>query len=283
MKARILAVPLAAALLAVSGCSIARNALYAPRTEPIAIAEWTKAQPERLSVSTRDGLILEGFYWPPARADDRDIFIFFHGRGAHQGVGAKYAQYLAAGGDAILVASYRGFGGKPGHPSREGLLTDATAFVAKARQLAGPDARLWFVGHSLGAAVALQAACTDGHAAGVIAISAFSDIREAAPPLLRSFLPDQWDNRRTAHCVTAPLLILQGAEDRIVAPSSAAVLLKSSGGPATAIAIANWAHKPVMQTMGPWVAEAIEALAKGEGTPLPPLPEHWAIEGVHRP
>lgn len=282
MTRRVLALPLLAALLAAGGCALARDALYAPRSAPVAIASWTGSTPQTLAVATSDGLSLQGFYWPPTPGD-RDVFLFFHGRGAHQGIGAKYAQYLRGRGDAVLVASYRGFGGNPGHPSREGMLKDAAAFIAKARQLAGTNARLWLVGHSLGAAVALQSACTDGHVAGVVTISAFADLRDAAPPLTRPFLPDQWDNRTAAHCVRAPLLILHGAQDKLVSPASAASLLQNSGGPATAIAIADWAHKPVMQTMGPWVAAAIDTLASGPATPLPPLPPLWQMQGVHRP
>src|SRR3546814_17104596 len=91
--------------------------------------------------------MLTGYYWP-GDPDDKDIVVFFHGRGAHQGVGAKYAQYIAGHGDNVLVASYRGFGGNPGQPSKPGLLKDADAFIAEARKRAGAGARLWLVGHS---------------------------------------------------------------------------------------------------------------------------------------
>jgi alpha-beta hydrolase superfamily lysophospholipase len=277
----LLALPLLAATLAAGGCGIARQALYAPRAEAVTIADWTNTPPQTLDVRSADGLGLQGFYWPGAPGD-RDVFLFFHGRRAHQGVGAKYAQYLRGRGDAVLVASYRGFGGNPGRPSKEGLLRDATAFVAKARELAGPGARLWFVGHSLGAAVALEAACSDGHPAGVITISAFADIREATPALISSVLPDSWDNRAAVRCIKAPMLILQGSADDIVPPKSAGELLTQTGGPAEAITMIGWTHKPVMQTLGPWTAQAIEALAKGSTAPLPPLPADWTVMGTHR-
>jgi alpha-beta hydrolase superfamily lysophospholipase len=278
----LLLAPLLMATLGMGGCGIARQALYAPRTDPVAIADWTNSPPQSLTVSTADGLSLQGFYWPAAPGD-HDIFLFFHGRRAHQGVGARYAQYLHGRGDAVLVASYRGFGGNPGHPSKEGLLRDAAAFVAKARELAGPDARLWFVGHSLGAAVALNAACTDGHAAGVITIGAFAEIGEAAPALAAPFLPDRWDNRPLARCIHAPMLILQGSVDDIVPHKSAGELLASTSGPAEAISMIGWTHKPVMQTLGPWVAEAIGTMAQGRVDPLPPLPVDWMVLGRRRP
>ncbi|WP_336966367.1 alpha/beta hydrolase [Sphingobium aquiterrae] len=282
MRLPLLVAPLLAVALAMGGCSIARQALYAPRAEAVTIGDWTNSPPQTLSVTTSDNLALQGFYWPGAPGD-RDIFLFFHGRRAHQGVGAKYAQYLRGRGDAVLVASYRGFGGNPGRPSKQGILRDAAVFVAKARELAGPQARLWLVGHSLGAAVALDAACADGHAAGVITIGAFADIKEAAPPVLGSVLPDAWDNRVAARCVKAPMLILQGSADDIVPPRSAGELLPETGGPAEAISMIGWTHKPVMQTLGPWAAQAIETLANGRFDSLPPLPADWTVLGTHRP
>lgn len=281
MRLPLLVAPLVAVTLAMGGCSIARQVMYAPRAEAVAIADWTNSPPQTLAVTTNDKLALQGFYWPGAPGD-RDIFLFFHGRRAHQGVGAKYAQYLRGRGDAVLVASYRGFGSNPGSPSKEGMLRDAAAFVAKARELAGADARLWFVGHSLGAAVALEAACADGHAAGVITISAFADIREAAPAVISGILPDAWDNRAAARCVKAPMLILQGSADDIVPPTSAGELLPETGGPAEAISMTGWTHKPVMQTLGPWTAEAIGMLANGRLDTLPPLPADWTVQGTHR-
>src|SRR3546814_115371 len=162
---------------------------------PIDIREWTSTPPEEIKVVTSDGLTLTGYYWP-GDPGDKDIVVFFHGRGAHQGVGAKYAQYIAGHGDNVLVASYRGFGGNPGQPSKPGLLKDADAFIAEARKRAGAGARLWLVGHSLGSAVALQAAIRDAHPAGVFAIGAFANISDATPLGFGALLPDPCKDRK---------------------------------------------------------------------------------------
>src|SRR3546814_14121750 len=108
---------------------------------PIDIREWTSTPPEEIKVVTSDGLTLTGYYWP-GDTGDKDIVVFFHGRGAHQGVGAKYAQYIAGHGDNVLVASYRGFGGNPGQPATPGLSQDAEAFVAEPRTRAGAGATI---------------------------------------------------------------------------------------------------------------------------------------------
>lgn len=268
--------------LLLDGCGLAREALYAPRNDAIVIADWTNAPPREVHAQTADGLRLQGFYWPGDPAG-RDIILFFHGRHAHQGVGAKYAQYLQGHGEAVLVASYRGFGGNPGSPSRAGMLKDAAAFIALARALKGPESRLWLVGHSLGGAVALQAAADDGHVAGVVAISTFARMREAAPVLLREMLPDRWNNLDAVARLKVPLLILQGSKDTTIPPDSGSELLAAAHGPAAYVSLLGATHKPYMQQIGPWTSGAIAALRDGDLTALPPLPEGWRIAGERRP
>src|SRR3546814_3584888 len=57
-------------MLSANGCTIAREALYAPRESPIDIREWTNTPPEEIKVVTSDGLTLTGYYWP-GDPDDR--------------------------------------------------------------------------------------------------------------------------------------------------------------------------------------------------------------------
>lgn len=283
MLSRALPLPLAlAAVLLLDSCGLAREAMYAPRNDPIAIGDWTARTPQELHVTTEDGLRLQGFYFAGAPSDP-DIFIFFHGRKAHQGVGAKYAQYLATEGNAVLVASYRGFGDNPGSPSKEGMLKDAAAFIREARSLKGPQARLWLVGHSLGGAVALRAATADGHVAGVVTLSTFATINEAAPPILRGLLPDRWNNLAEVSRLTVPLLILQGAQDDIIPSASGAELLEHASGPAAYISMRNRAHKPYMQELGPWTSKAIAAMTGGRTDMLPGLPADWVLAGMRNP
>lgn len=272
----------ASAAVLLNSCGLAREAMYAPRNDRIVIEEWTKTRPLDTEVKTDDGLRLQGFYFPGA-PDDPDIFIFFHGRGAHQGVGAKYAQYLATEGNAVLVASYRGFGGNPGSPSRKGMLKDATAFLKEARALKGPGARLWLVGHSLGGAVALQSAASHGDVAGVIALSTFATVEEAAPALVRGFLPDAWDNLQLVGQIGVPLLILQGNKDDVIPLNSGAQLLAAAHGPAAYISMLNRTHKPYMQELGPWTSKAIAAMSNNEMDMLPELPADWILAGTHVP
>ncbi len=267
--------------LSLAGCGVARQELYAPRTEAIDIRQWTNETPGTITVEARDGARLTGYFWPEAEGD-RDIFIFFHGRGAHQGVGARYAQYLHGRGDAVMVASYRGFGGNAGAPEKQGIERDAAAFISEARRRMGAGARLWLVGHSLGGAVALDAAAGRNDVAGIILISSFARLADAAPWYTRPFLPERWDNLRALARVKAPLLIIQGDHDKVIPADSGARLAAFAQGPAAYVSMGGETHKPPMQQLGPWLSAAIGTMENGGVDHLPPLPAGWSV-AVERP
>lgn len=265
-----------AVCLTLANCSLARQELYAPRPGPVDIAKWADVAPRPATVRTDDGISLDGYYWPGA-SGDRDVFVFFHGRGSHQGVGARYAQHLRGRGDAVMVASYRGFGGNPGKPSRTGMEKDAAAFIARAKELVGPGARVWLVGHSLGGAVALDAAAGRSDIAGVILISAFARLSDAAPWYTRPFLPDRWNNLAEVPQLKVPLLIVQGDRDDVIPAESGAKLSAAAKGPSAYVRMGGVRHKPPMQTLGPWLSEAITDMEDGHMQALPSLPDGWSL------
>lgn len=258
-------------------CGLARQELYAPRSGPIDIAQWSSTvPPQTIRVTTSDQIALNGYFWPGAPGD-KDIFVFFHGRGAHHGVAAKYAQYLRGRGDAVLVASYRGFGGNPGSPDRAGIERDAAAFIQTAHNLAGENARIWLLGHSLGAAVAIDAAAGRHDIAGIITIGAFATLSAAAPWYARPFVPERWNNVEEIKRIHAPLLIVQGDKDRVIPGDSGARLAAAVQGPVAYISMKGETHKPPMQTLGPWLSAAIATMNKGQAKPLPALPANWTV------
>jgi len=264
-----------------SACALSRHIVYAPLDRPVAIRAEPAGQPQPVSVTTSDGLTLGGYYWP-GRPNDPDIAVYFHGRHWNAEKSANSARYLAAGGHAVLVASYRGFGGNPGSPTQKGLLRDASAFIAKARDLRGPHARIWLVGHSIGGAVALHAAAQEPGISGVIALSSFVRIAEAAPRIARGLIPDRWDNRAALAALHIPVLFVQGALDRYLPAGSAETLLAEYAGPAALIVGEHSRHNPDMAQIGPWLIRAMAAMTAGSVDTLPPLPPGW-IETARKP
>lgn len=268
---------LAALLLAFGGCAgLVRQEIYKPRTDPVAIASWTKTPPREVHVTASDGVSLQGFLWPGAPGNHQ-VIIFFHGRRAHQGVGAKYAQYLSGHGPAVLVASYRGFAGNRGSPSKLGLLRDGTAFVDYAKGLSGKDTRIFLVGHSLGAAVAVELAAR--HAVnGLVLIEPFATLSAVAPELARPFLVDRWDNEAAITSVSAPIVIFHGTADTVVPPAQAQRLFAATRGDAALIIMPGATHKPNMTALGPAISDAIELMDEGRLAALPTaLPQGWSL------
>jgi pimeloyl-ACP methyl ester carboxylesterase len=257
-----------------NSCAISRHILYSPRSEAPAAIVWAGQAPQTLTVTTTDRLALSGYYWPGA-ASDPDIIVYFHGRNWNAAMGAEMAQYLAGAGNAVLVASYRGFGENPGQPTEKGLLRDAAAFIAKARALAGPEGRIWLVGHSLGSAVALHAAAEDGHVNGVIAMSAFTRIAEGAPHRLRGLIPDRWNNLDPIRSLTIPVLLVQGARDGIIPKDSGDRLLAQATMSTRLVVGAESYHNPDMKRIAPWLNQVIADMAQAPAAPLPSPPEGW--------
>jgi hypothetical protein len=275
---RRLAFALAVTAMVGTGCSdLIRDNIYLAPEKPIAIGRFTKTPPQEIRVQLPGIGGLQGFYWP-GEVRDPDIILFFHGRRASQGVGAKYAEYLVGHGDSVLVASYPGFAGNPGHPSEAAMLATAHAFAAEARRLKGPNARLWLVGHSLGAAVAIEAAQAEG-AAGVVAISPFTRLSAAAPWAARALIVDPWDNLAAVRALRVPLLLIHGRDDTIVPPEQSRALLDAAGGPAVRITMAARTHKPQMQELGPFISDGIAAMGSGAFAGWPQaVPADWTVE-----
>src|SRR5690606_24819876 len=142
--------------LGVAGCAqVIRNRVFRP-SEMAALPSWER-QPQPITVTTADGLTLNGLYWAPSGVH-RDVVVYFHGNGGNLYRDGAYAEPLARDGRGLLRTSYRGYSGNVGRPTEAGLAGDADAFVAEAQRRLPAGGKLYVVGHSLGGAVALGGA-----------------------------------------------------------------------------------------------------------------------------
>lgn len=147
--------------------------------------------------------------------------IFFHGKGGNLGDRSLYFRSLSEAGFGILAIDYRGYGASTGSPSEKGLYQDARAamdYAVKTVSLAPHEIILY--GESIGTGVAMQIASEYPEGA-VILQSPFTSLQAIAekryPWLPVAFLlKDRFDSLGKVTAINAPLLLIHGAQDRIV-------------------------------------------------------------------
>ena len=211
---------------AAAQAGVVSSRVYQPAALSETVVEYRGEAPQPIAVTTRDGLALEGLYWPPDEGVDQ-LVIVFHGNSYNHLVSAYRAEPLRVGGRGVLIASYRGYGDNPGKPSEEGLYEDAEAWIAAARARQ-PEARLYLFGFSLGGAVALQMAARHDFA-GVATMGAFTRLKDMVPAIARPLVSERYDNLDTIRRVTEPLLLMHGTRDEVVDPKAVAKLEKAAG------------------------------------------------------
>jgi len=181
---------------------------------------------------------LEGWLLRPAgdpHGFGRGLVVYLHGIADNRQSGIGVARRLVPAGYSVLSFDARAHGRSTGDACTYGFheRDDVSAALSA---VGAPRAVL--LGHSLGAAVALQAAAVDPRVAGVVAASAFSDlpaiVRERAgwfrlpaayveAALLRAgelgrFRPAEASPVALAARITVPVLLLHGADDRKTPP-----------------------------------------------------------------
>ncbi|MCS5666136.1 MAG: alpha/beta hydrolase, partial [Dehalococcoidia bacterium] len=118
--------------------------------------------------------------------------LWFHGNGGNLGhrVGELELAHHRIGAN-IFIFDYRGYGESEGIPSEKGTYLDSRAVIEYLCSRTDVDSdRLVYVGHSLGAAVAIESALTTPPMAMVL-ISPFASMRDMAN-LTLPFAPAGW-------------------------------------------------------------------------------------------
>lgn len=197
-----------------------RQLLYRPDAGPIEIRSVDLPAPEVIDQTAADGVTTRSWYWP-ATTDQAVTLVYFHGNAGHIGHRVDKIDAYVKAGLGVMLVGYRGFGGNPGRPTEAGLYADARAALAvlAARGVAGD--RLLAYGESLGSGVAVQMA-TERRLAALVLEAPLSSVVDVARARYW-FLPvaglviDRFDNMAKIPAVTAPLLVLHGEADAVVA------------------------------------------------------------------
>lgn len=251
----VLVVVAAVAYLALMGAmwALQERFLFYPQPVPPRVALPEGWRVEAVRFAARDGVRLQGILALPPQGD-RSAVIYFGGNAEEVTAGAGQAERLY-GRRAVLLVNYRGYGASEGHPSERAIVEDAIALYdwLAARGDIDP-ARIAVHGRSLGTGVAVQVAAARPVRC-VVLTSPFDSARGVAAEAY-PWLPVAWlmrhpfDSAARAPRITAPLLVLVGADDTLIRPRRSEMLAARWGGPVQRAVFAHRGHGDVDQAPG---------------------------------
>lgn len=149
--------------------------------------------------------------------DARAVVLFAHGNAEDIGHGKTFQDGIADLGFSVLAFDYPGYGLSSGKPSERGAYAAAHAAFRWLRDEADVEPEAIIVhGRSLGGGIATEIASTE-EVGGLILESTFvSAYRVMTRARLLPF--DQFENLTKLEEVAAPVLVIHGGQDRVVAP-----------------------------------------------------------------
>jgi pimeloyl-ACP methyl ester carboxylesterase len=250
----------AAAILA--GCvppAIGASVIVDPVRTPVVD---TTSLPHRDITFKSGDVTLAGWLFEPA-GKPRGLVIFLHGRMANRTWGIGAAEALVPRGYAVLAYDQRAHGASGGAYCTYGWYEKAD--VSRAID-AVPIAPVYVLGHSLGAAVALQAAAEDKRIRGVIAAAPFSDlttiVAERAARLQSEddtrasvrlaeekagFRMASISPRLSAANIDVPVLLLHGMQDTTIRPDHSRRIADALAGPKRLLLVDGANHYDVLR------------------------------------
>ena len=167
-------------------------------------------------------LEMHGWLYRPQGESRRQVMIYFHGNGENletmrQSGLLEELQRLEI---PFLVVDYPGYGLSQGQASEESILRDGLK-ATKWLKNAFPDRSMIVCGWSLGASVAIQTSAASEQADGLIALSAWTSLRDVAALhfsewLVRFALRESFDALNAAKKIRLPALFIHGEEDDLI-------------------------------------------------------------------
>jgi fermentation-respiration switch protein FrsA (DUF1100 family) len=233
---------------------VQRQLLYLPDgSMPSRIASGVPEMSE-IRLHTEDGLDLLAWHRPAAQG--RATILYLHGNGGHIGYRGDHVRPFLDNGFGVLLVEYRGYGGNPGRPSEDGLMSDARAAFAFLDTAGVSPGETVLYGESLGGGVAVSIAAEQAAAGRPVAalvleapLSSVTDVAAYHYPWapVRWLLKDRFESVARIAEVHAPLLIVHGDADGIVPIRYGRALFEAAREPKEATWIPGGGHEDLMR------------------------------------
>ncbi|MBE3064993.1 MAG: alpha/beta hydrolase [Spirochaetes bacterium] len=254
-------VVIAAAVLALIW-TMQRRLMYFPAGGVPTPGELGLTGVEPVTFETIDGLGLSGWFFAASGPSPRVTVVVFNGNAGNRAHRAPLAAALRRHGLQVLLVDYRGYGGNPGAPSKNGLAVDGRA--ARAYLAGRPDvdrSRIVYFGESLGTAVAVDLAVEHPPAALVLR-SPFTSMRDLGQhhyPFLPVdlLLRDRFAAIDQIQRVRVPLLVIAGGHDRIVPIENTRRLYDAAVAPKTLFVLPDADHNDYELLAGDKMIQAV--------------------------
>ncbi len=215
---------------------------------------------ESVRISTGRDTDVHGWFVPSARSTGETV-VLFHGDGTSIGYYHPYVRFLHRAGFHVFLYDYRGYGSSKGEASTDALFDDLEPVLAWLVAHPSIDAgRLGFYGISLGSIVAMRAASDYPGVRAVVvencvspdaAVGAYLQrsigwaVRWAVVGVLDAFvLPWNIEPTDTVDDFGAPVLLIQGADDRITAPTTALAVASAAPERTSVWIVPDAGHAP---------------------------------------
>jgi fermentation-respiration switch protein FrsA (DUF1100 family) len=219
-----------------------RSLMYFPDRERVPPAAAGLPSAEEVALDSAGERVI---VWHVPPRGEKPVVVYFHGNGGALRHRADRFRALTSDGTGLVALSYRGYGGSTGSPSETGFIADGEAAYrfAVARY---PAERIVLFGESLGTGVAVALAAE--HKIGRLVLQApFTSAADVAA-LVYWFLPvrllmkDPFYSDGRIGRVTAPVLILHGARDRVVPIGLGERLYSLAGEPKRFVRLPEGGH-----------------------------------------
>jgi len=223
-----------------------QNSIVFPRnTQPIDIKKTPLSTFEQVQTTTEDGEHVLLWVSPPK--GDKPVILFFHGNSTtlqSPGLIERFAT-LAHHGFGVVALSYRGYGGSTGIPSEKGVKLDSEAAYSVAFQRFGKKHKIMAYGESLGTGIAVYLA-TQKPLAAVILQSPYTSLRAVAkanyPFPAEFFVKYPFSSDQIIGQINSPLLILHGAQDKLIPVEQAEMLYALARPPKRLVIFTQGSH-----------------------------------------
>lgn len=205
--------------------------------------------------------------WTEATDDaTAPLLLYLHGSRWNVGGSAPRVRRMQQLGFSVLAIDYRGFG-----KSTAGLPSEATAYedARAAWDWLGaryPGRARYVFGHSLGGAIAIHLASEVENESGTIVEGTFTSIRDVARSFRWGWLPigplitQRFESIDKVARLKAPLLVVHGAADRLIAPELGRRLYEAANGAKAFVLVEGGSHYSTNYVGQPQYREAIRDL-----------------------